>query len=232
MVRCWNATESPSNNIYLQAVSDQTMRLRFTVTIMLLGLLLANAGWADPERYREMLVNYGTVPDAILDPPAEEQLDRTNSSLLSNLLWGSVGHARVLARAKACYANQRVALGAIEMYNMDNSTVMTTLDLNDLVDPAGQLIAGKYLRNKMIMPEAQCRLRNYGNLSETGVIYCDYHGTLPDDKEGLRIAAGYTPKAHRANAENNSMLPVFIVLAVLSAGLMIVLHRVLPKAPQ
>ncbi|HNV70138.1 MAG TPA: hypothetical protein PKO06_10605 [Candidatus Ozemobacteraceae bacterium] len=49
--------------------------------------------------------------------------------------------ARVHPRSKTCYANLRVIIGAIEMYNMDHTRMMSTLGAPELA----QLVSGKYL---------------------------------------------------------------------------------------
>ncbi|MBU1105159.1 MAG: hypothetical protein KKB51_00725 [Candidatus Riflebacteria bacterium] len=95
-----------------------------------------------------------------------------------------------------CAANQRTIMGAVEMYNMDHSTMMDTLDLDALVK-------GKYLREKSV-----CRSGHeyYGkNLSSSGVVRCPIHGDpdnpVPDSvKEGaagnlVKISTLEGPKA-------------------------------------
>ncbi|PKL50306.1 MAG: hypothetical protein CVV42_03360 [Candidatus Riflebacteria bacterium HGW-Riflebacteria-2] len=180
--------------------------------------------------YKAMIEKYGPVPEAILEPPSEEMIAREKGSLLGNIF----GHrgARFDARTKACYANQRITLGAIEMYNMDNTTMYTTLAYPDVADAGGLLVTGKYLRSPVYQPEPYCHLRSYGDLSDIAIIYCDYHGCLEEDRDGLRAASGYTPK-HRVSKDSSDHTIVFvvIVLGVLSVGVMIVLHNVLPKAP-
>ena len=82
--------------------------------------------------------------------------------------------ARASARQKACYSNIRVIQGAVEMYNMDVSTMMTSLDQSIL-------ISGKYIKAKdpLICPETS-RSGKYGgsSLTDDGEITCSYHGGL------------------------------------------------------
>ena len=77
-------------------------------------------------------------------------------------------------REKACYSNIRVITGAVEMYNMDVKTLMTTLDTNTLLEK-------KYIK-PMIPPEKDCEYHSEGNIAKDGYIYCKRHG----DIEGLR----------------------------------------------
>lgn len=76
------------------------------------------------------------------------------------------------AREKACYANMRVLLGAVEMYNMDNSVYPKHMD-DKLID---ELVKGKYLRSKPRKPETECDY--YGDLENNGEICCKLHGTI------------------------------------------------------
>ncbi len=82
--------------------------------------------------------------------------------------------ARASARQKACYSNLRVIQGAVEMYNMDVSTMMTTLDQSTL-------IKGKYIKSAapLICPETSKNGSYSGtDLTENGEIVCSYHGGL------------------------------------------------------
>ncbi len=99
------------------------------------------------------------------------------------------------AREMACYANMRVILGAIEMYNMDHPVMA------DRVDPAvlERLRAGNYLKYaegpfcygyppeypfhlECLLPEffpaPRYEYFSIGDLTGTGVICCPSHETL------------------------------------------------------
>ena len=86
--------------------------------------------------------------------------------------------ARESARTKACYANIRVLHGALEMYNMDHSVMMTELDIQKLVD-------GKYLKNEPSKPDPGCSYYSEGDMTRDGMIKCRLHG---DPEAGLRKA--------------------------------------------
>ena len=88
--------------------------------------------------------------------------------------------AREQSRHKACYANMRVLLGAVEMYNMDNQKQMSSLQVDRLVN-------GKYLKSRMTGPESGCRYESRGNLSEGGYIMCRLHGTIESEEEIRQI---------------------------------------------
>lgn len=79
--------------------------------------------------------------------------------------------AREQAREKSCYANIRVILGAVEMYNMDNSTMCSTID-----DSVGALVGG-YLKQKPNCPSTSGGYSG-SNLHDTGKICCSVHGTV------------------------------------------------------
>ena len=82
-------------------------------------------------------------------------------------------NARANAKHKACIANQRVLQGAVEMYNMDHSTMMTTLDIDTLVKE-------KYLRTAPAGPEPDCEYTSEGDLTSGGYVYCVRHGSIHD----------------------------------------------------
>lgn len=81
--------------------------------------------------------------------------------------------ARESARQKSCYANIRVILGAVEMYNMDSSQMMDSLDEDALVS------AG-YLKSKPAHPESDCSYSG-GGLTNNGVIRCQRHKAIESD---------------------------------------------------
>ncbi|PKL42338.1 MAG: hypothetical protein CVV41_14450 [Candidatus Riflebacteria bacterium HGW-Riflebacteria-1] len=207
------------------------MRFKTLFSAIALFLLLAGAVMAYSQNYQEMINKYGPVPEAILEPPVAEVIASEKSSLMSKI-FGGRALSRAEARTKACYAYQRVTMGAVEMYNMDNATMYKTLNFSDVADARGMLVTAKYVKSPMVMPEPSCHLRSYGDLSDSAVIYCDYHGCIPDEQQELRKAAGYTPKVRAAKTGDNTMLAVFVILGVLSVGVMIVLNNVLPKAPK
>ena len=78
--------------------------------------------------------------------------------------------ARQQARQKACFANQRVIMGAIEMYNMDTNAMMDNLD-------EGKLIEGKYLKSAIVPAEADCSITGT-NLIKDGTVSCGRHGSV------------------------------------------------------
>ncbi len=85
--------------------------------------------------------------------------------------------SRPSARQKACFSNIRVIQGAVEMYNMDSSTMMKELDLNLLINGNGSSDI-KYLKYHPTKPEVSCSYISIGDLSDDGVIACEYHGDI------------------------------------------------------
>ena len=83
--------------------------------------------------------------------------------------------ARNQARQKACFANQRVLLGATEMYNMDNSEMQTTIN-DQFLD---KLVKGGYLKAKPVCPEGGT-YSSEGDLTGEGKITCSKHGSYED----------------------------------------------------
>ena len=78
--------------------------------------------------------------------------------------------ARSVSREKACFANIRVMQAATEMYNMDHSTMMHTLDIETLVKE-------KYLKTAPSGPDPDCNYITVGDLLEGGYVACEKHGT-------------------------------------------------------
>ena len=95
--------------------------------------------------------------------------------LLIFAIYNPVFARRESARDKACFSNIRVILGAVEMYNMDVSTMMEELNPKTL----DILVKGKYLKSLPNLPEpSKCEYKSLGNLTDEGFIYCKYHGDL------------------------------------------------------
>jgi prepilin-type N-terminal cleavage/methylation domain-containing protein len=80
--------------------------------------------------------------------------------------------AREQAREKSCYANMRVIQGAIEMYNMDNSSMMTDLTIANLTGDAG------YLKSEPKCPSNTGAYSPAGDMSNAGKITCSVHNTV------------------------------------------------------
>jgi len=78
--------------------------------------------------------------------------------------------ARDNARKNACLANQRVLLGATEMYNMDNEKMLHELNIQALLD-------GKYLKSAPVCPDGGTYSAD-GDLAENGRIKCNVHGSV------------------------------------------------------
>ncbi|MDD3000840.1 MAG: hypothetical protein PHF29_03725, partial [Candidatus Riflebacteria bacterium] len=69
--------------------------------------------------------------------------------------------ARGQARQKACFANQRVLMGAIEMYNMDHDEMIKEIT-PDIFNAGGLLLREKYLANPLRMPDPDCLIYSEG----------------------------------------------------------------------
>ena len=99
------------------------------------------------------------------------------------------GYGSENARRKACFENQRVFLGAIEMYNMDHSDKIQELN-SEVIE---LLVKEKLLKGSLtdyVCPETSYKGKylSLGNILKSGVTYCEYHGTL----DGIEIKPGMT----------------------------------------
>ena len=82
--------------------------------------------------------------------------------------------ARERANQRACYANQKTIAGALEMYNLDNNTSITSLSATTLQS----LKAQGYLQSIPQDPgKGQTSSSNY-QLDTNGDIYCSVHGPI------------------------------------------------------
>lgn len=74
--------------------------------------------------------------------------------------------------APSCLSNMRVLLGAVEMYNMDNSELMHEVDVDEL-------FAQQYVRAVPECPNGG-EYSQTGDLAEDGQIKCSVHNTVDD----------------------------------------------------
>lgn len=88
---------------------------------------------------------------------------------------------RASGRQKACFSNQRVIEGAIQMYDMDHTNIMrTALPGGDFEELENQLIKEHYLKAHIEGPEEKC---SYGYIVKDPenydvVVFCKNHGTI------------------------------------------------------
>ena len=129
----------------------------------------------------------------------------------------SVFARRDAAYHKACFSNQRVILGAIEMYNMDHDVMMTECNEYNL-----HLLCDEgYLKQMPTKPREQCEYLSNSDLTATGVIYCKYHGSFDHDEKTQQPVVPPSPEylaeqdRIRYNRLMNELTPVFVVLGVI-----------------
>ncbi|MBF0499639.1 MAG: hypothetical protein HQM09_05875 [Candidatus Riflebacteria bacterium] len=100
--------------------------------------------------------------------------------VVSSIAYPGFGKAREEARKKACYANMRVLLGAVEMYNMDHSVMVNKISDSDAMNN-GFLVNEKYLKAPLSHVEISCSYYSIGDLStDKGRISCVIHGTVEE----------------------------------------------------
>ncbi len=90
-----------------------------------------------------------------------------------------------------CKSNIRILTAAIEMYNMDATSKMQSVDQDELVK-------GKYLK-KILGNEysTPCSYKTFGDLAEEGIIYCELHG----DVNGVKIEPGINMQDYKIQRE-------------------------------
>ncbi len=116
---------------------------------------------------------------------------------------------------KACYSNQRVLQGAVEMYNMDSKEMMSDYD-EDI------LIKGDYLKSRPSKPSPECQYLGT-DLDGVGSVYCTYHGDLEGRTKGTykeEIDRFYFIKEYFGQCFNripeSIVWPLFIIVIILN----------------
>ncbi len=196
------------------------------VFILLLCLNLAVVSNCNAGTWADAVEKYGPVPKEILEPVKDVEAEsQQNKSVIKQFLQsiGLMRRTRPTHFASNCLASQRVVMSAIEMYNMDNAVFYKQLNPSDLVDPENPLLKGGYLRYGFAKVEPGCVLRSYGDLSDMGIVYCEYHGTTTEIRDELRTVSGYKPAGKLR--EYNGLLVV--VMVTLGSGLLLLGYKFL-----
>ena len=92
---------------------------------------------------------------------------------------------RINSKKKACYSNIRVIQGAVEMYNMDASEMMSDLNFDDLK-------SGRYFKEIPVPPDKPCSYQGT-DLDNDGYVYCTFHGDLQGITPGSYDGTDYMP---------------------------------------
>ena len=131
-------------------------------------------------------------------------------------------HSR--SREKACFSNIRVISGAVEMYNMDHSVMMTNLDINALVQE-------RYLKSAVTGPEKECEYLTEGDLTEDGYIYCKLHGDIGKLKEKEIQARKEEEEKRNSSFIKNVLLTIWAYENKLDSFLLTALRPLLKTEP-
>ncbi|MBI3039910.1 hypothetical protein HYY75_12825, partial [bacterium] len=118
---------------------------------------------------------------AVPEEVAAKHADALNPAFLAAFAVPNFKKAREQARGKACYANLRVLMGAVEMYNMDSPIPFPT-DPTTCMIKTKKLIEGSYLKNEISKPESYCdyRFGPGGTLAANSAPFCLAHGFVDD----------------------------------------------------
>ncbi len=186
-------------------------------------LMVWTAEGIDLKTWAEDLVKkHGSPPIEILEPRevvVEHSIFLENVKRAFRRLTGTLRTIEV-SRVKSCFANQRVILGAIEMYNLDRPTTRkTSLSDKDVSDSNGVLVSGGYLKTSVTRPRPECRYAAYGDPSEEGIVYCLHHGAADEERtQALRTAVGYTRRARTTGVSRDLILAALALVLVISVG--------------
>ena len=106
---------------------------------------------------------------------------------LINMAVPNFPRTRYSARLKACFSNQRVIQGSVEMYNMDNKIPIETALPGEAFEKCEELLVKEgYLKNNIDLIEPEC---SYGffDIVGSGTVFCKKHGSCelyPDRRNG------------------------------------------------
>jgi competence protein ComGC len=84
---------------------------------------------------------------------------------------------------KQCYANMRVILGAVEMYNLNNEVGIKKVSSIHCTTRDSFLVKAKMLKKPIVPPTDKCEYYTKGLLLEKGAIFCTEHGCVEKPKE-------------------------------------------------
>lgn len=207
--------------------------LFFAVLFGLFFVLTSRPASSDEhdDQIMKLIESAGPVPDEIINPPAPVRKTLTVGERLSRFWREKILGFRVTyasARGKACHANQRVILGAIEMYNMDNNIMLKSVSHADLTSTSGVLYVGRYLKSPITPAEIDCEYRSYGDLSGPGVIYCTKHGAPTEIQDRFRKALGLKP----VEAESETAFMIAGLTLAFTLATVIMLGMLFRRAPQ
>jgi hypothetical protein len=138
------------------------------------------------KKITELGIRYSQATDytaflAVPESIAKANADVLNPAYLAVFAAPTFRRARQQARVKACYANQRVLMGAVEMYLMDNSDAdKLEFDLETGHINIDELVRGRYLKSALIPATSECEYRFLGDPAGDGVPFCVVHGSVED----------------------------------------------------
>lgn len=105
---------------------------------------------------------------------------------------------------ETCMKNIKILQSAIEMYDIDNSNMITTYN----EDIANILIEKKYLKD-FRLPRKECKYLNCGDLTQDGFLYCEFHGDMEN-----KLEIWNSKKADMETSKNNSDNPLLCFLII------------------
>ncbi|MGM0601392.1 MAG: hypothetical protein ACQETH_16390 [Candidatus Rifleibacteriota bacterium] len=82
------------------------------------------------------------------------------------------------SKKKACFANQRVLLPTVELYNIDHEDTPIKEFKHSMAMKGGILVREKYLPGQIEIFHDKCLyIGTTKDLTKSGLIICDYHGS-------------------------------------------------------
>ena len=160
--------------------------MKLKISVLIFFLAAANFVFAKAHNVgsdNEYIKKCGPVPPAFYEAykrqnPQVNPVGKAMAKMYDHILHflGVRSRYRHYDPLSKCKANQRILVGAIEMYNMDHREV-----IDDITDSGAynsmQLLMNGYLKSPLYCDNGG-KYRSYGPLSEDGIVYCDYHGPV------------------------------------------------------
>jgi hypothetical protein len=178
-------------------------RIIFLV-VLIAFINIVNISFALNAEGKKMVKKYGPIPKEITNPSFEKEPEVSPLRKVVNRflrIFGSFPRSGRNDCLRACFARQRVLLGAAEMYNMDNKIKLKKITDREACDKLSELVVGKYLKGPISKIDGKCEYQTYGDLTESGVIYCKHHGAVGAAYElGVKVKYKESDKPSRLYA--------------------------------
>lgn len=190
-----------------EPVVSQDWFLNFAVRQRIVQLAALEQTPEVARRITDLGLRYSQTTDytafvAVPDEIARQHSDVFNPVHLAMFAVPNFRRARGQARSHACWANQRVLNGAIEMLLMDEADPDIALDPETGEFDQSILVDKRYLRVPLTSPEPDCEYRLIGGMKSQYMILCLVHGAVNYRDTPIREAIEQFCEEHGFDSSN------------------------------